>query len=352
MTTDAIYEPDYRFTSKPRMNAEKSDWAGVINATLNDALAGEENARSWFLDNGEEFQFVCALADVKPAQVSEYAKRRMDGVVFPKPKARPMPKAEAVVVAVPEPLPMPEPIILPVPAFVAELPPMPVPVFVAMPEPLPVIDEKPCHKPKAKTQRGRLFEHNGEAHSLAEWSKITGIKHGTLYRRIVELGWPVGDALTTNKMAHGTVRDIDARTNRARNRSDIPRYEYAGKHLTLSEWSKETGIPRRALKERVYRMGWAIEEALTTPVLKRGEYIHARDSREKVAEKPKRETETQSANVVADDTTKRTDDALAVCREAVTMSVSNAVAHVKPVVSTLRGYLSRGLRALAEKVAA
>jgi hypothetical protein len=342
MTSEIIaYEPDYRFTSKPRMNAEKSDWAGVINATLSEALAGEENARSWFLDNGEEFQFVCALADVKPAQVSEYAKRLMDGVVFPKPKAKPTPKAEPVAVAVPGP------IVMPAPAFVAELSPMPAPKFVT--------DEKLCHEPKAKTQRGRLFEHNGEAHSLAEWSKITGIKHGTLYRRIVELGWSVGDALTTNKMAHGTVRDIEARTNRARNRAAIPRFEYAGKRLTISEWSKETGIPRHVLKERLYRhrMRWSIEEALTTPVLKPGESIHARRSRVKAAEKPMRETETQSATVVADDTTKRTDDALALCREAVTMSsVSNAVAHMKPVVSTLRGYLSRGLRALAEKVAA
>ena len=46
-------------------------------------------------------------------------------------------------------------------------------------------------------------------------------------------------------------------------------YTYAGKTLTLKEWSEETGIPLSVLKSRMYAAKWDIERALTTPAQER-----------------------------------------------------------------------------------
>lgn len=42
----------------------------------------------------------------------------------------------------------------------------------------------------------RRITYNGETHTIAEWSKITGIKQGTIRNRIALYGWPVEKALT------------------------------------------------------------------------------------------------------------------------------------------------------------
>jgi len=39
------------------------------------------------------------------------------------------------------------------------------------------------------------FTHNGVTQTISGWSKTTGIKHGTLYYRLVIAGWPVERAL-------------------------------------------------------------------------------------------------------------------------------------------------------------
>lgn len=46
------------------------------------------------------------------------------------------------------------------------------------------------------TRRNIFYEFNGERHTLTEWSRIVGIKSGTLYNRINSLGWSIEDALT------------------------------------------------------------------------------------------------------------------------------------------------------------
>lgn len=50
-----------------------------------------------------------------------------------------------------------------------------------------------------KPKRGTMpvqYECDGQSHSLAEWAEITGVKKSTLYKRVVLLGWPIGEALT------------------------------------------------------------------------------------------------------------------------------------------------------------
>lgn len=41
------------------------------------------------------------------------------------------------------------------------------------------------------------YEHSGEAHTIAEWSRITGICYHTLSNRIHQYGWDIHRALST-----------------------------------------------------------------------------------------------------------------------------------------------------------
>ena len=44
------------------------------------------------------------------------------------------------------------------------------------------------------------------------------------------------------------------------------KYKYNGESKTLTEWSKELGIPYPTLRKRIMTNGWGVEEALSTPV--------------------------------------------------------------------------------------
>jgi hypothetical protein len=44
--------------------------------------------------------------------------------------------------------------------------------------------------------------------------------------------------------------------------------EFDGKSLCLQEWAEITGLKRTTIAERINR-GWTVEEALTTPILRR-----------------------------------------------------------------------------------
>lgn len=53
------------------------------------------------------------------------------------------------------------------------------------------------NKEQANNRRSsRVLMHNGEKHTLAQWSEITGIKADTLQARIDYHGWSVEEALT------------------------------------------------------------------------------------------------------------------------------------------------------------
>lgn len=43
------------------------------------------------------------------------------------------------------------------------------------------------------------------------------------------------------------------------------RYSYDGRSLTINQWAKETGLTLGTLQRRV-KLGWSVEEMLTTPV--------------------------------------------------------------------------------------
>lgn len=57
------------------------------------------------------------------------------------------------------------------------------------------------------TRRNRLVEHKGETYTLAEWSRITGIKYSVLADRINKCGWSIEKSLTTPIKVKGQVAE-------------------------------------------------------------------------------------------------------------------------------------------------
>ena len=57
------------------------------------------------------------------------------------------------------------------------------------------------------------------------------------------------------------------KSEQSKNRTSNHYITYNGKTQTLTDWSKETGIPRTTLTARL-RRNWSIEDALTKPLLK------------------------------------------------------------------------------------
>jgi hypothetical protein len=58
----------------------------------------------------------------------------------------------------------------------------------------------------------------------------------------------------------------------SRPRRVAPKYTltYAGKTLSIGDWSREVNIPYEVIYNRIYSRNWDIEKALTTPKGKRG----------------------------------------------------------------------------------
>lgn len=51
----------------------------------------------------------------------------------------------------------------------------------------------------------------------------------------------------------------------ARNRRSSRFLEYRGERRTLSEWAERTGMSPHNIKQRVDKLGWSVEKALSTP---------------------------------------------------------------------------------------
>lgn len=92
----------------------------------------------------------------------------------------------------------------------------------------------------------RLFEYNGEKHTISEWSEITGIPHDVLHGRLY-LGWTVKDA-------------IERPVGKTHGKNFIY-VNYNGEEKSLLEISKETGISYTTLLTR-HKKGISIENTI------------------------------------------------------------------------------------------
>ena len=89
---------------------------------------------------------------------------------------------------------------------------------------------------------------DGETHTIAEWAEISGIKQGTINRRL-KLGFDDKSAVFS---------EIGIRRNRVY-------LEYNGIKHTSKEWSIMMGYSKNTIDQRLKR-GWNVEAAILTPV--------------------------------------------------------------------------------------
>lgn len=99
-----------------------------------------------------------------------------------------------------------------------------------------------------------LVEHNGEVHTLSEWSDITGLPYRVIEARLRAYNWSTERALTTPVNGH------------------IRLYEYNGETHTIVEWAEIYNLNFNTLYNRINRYKWSMEKALNTPPKEGGHY--------------------------------------------------------------------------------
>ena len=93
-----------------------------------------------------------------------------------------------------------------------------------------------------------LLTLNGVTNTAAIWSKITGISIATILKR-KKLEW--SDELTL----------ITPENNY------IKKYTHSnGKCMTITEWANETGLDRNLIYDRIHKLGWSIDKAISEPI--------------------------------------------------------------------------------------
>jgi len=93
---------------------------------------------------------------------------------------------------------------------------------------------------------------DGETHTIAEWSRITGISEDAISQRLSRNGWSIERALTA------PVRICPRQCS-------VIRVTFQEQNHTLHEWSAIVGIPYKTIFARLSR-NWSVERTLTTPV--------------------------------------------------------------------------------------
>ena len=93
-----------------------------------------------------------------------------------------------------------------------------------------------------------LLEHNGETHTIIEWSSITMIDTNKIIYRLRK-GMSVDKVLCKSLPK-------DSETV----------LEYKGIKKNISQWAKDKGMNVHTIAQRI-RNGWTVEQALETPLV-------------------------------------------------------------------------------------
>lgn len=75
-----------------------------------------------------------------------------------------------------------------------------------------IVEESAPEEPKKHNQK-RLIEYNGKTQTLTAWAKELGIRHQTLYNRIVMKGWDVDRAFEKPAKKEVNVNAEELETN-------------------------------------------------------------------------------------------------------------------------------------------
>ena len=86
----------------------------------------------------------------------------------------------------------------------------------------------------------------GEAHTIADWSRRTGINRDTISLRL----------------KRGVSPEVALKTKGKMKRDNLKRYELNGRSQTLQQWANEIGTSYCAMYHRVCVRGMSLEDAL------------------------------------------------------------------------------------------
>tara|TARA_R100000935_G_C2841561_1_gene171406 strand:- start:10094 stop:11014 length:921 start_codon:yes stop_codon:yes gene_type:complete len=114
--------------------------------------------------------------------------------------------------------------------------------------------------PKAPHRPAQTLTHNGQTRTIIEWANVIGVAHTTIHMRLRK-GWSIEAALTP-KPKH------EPKPKRARR--TFVTLTYQGRTLKLAEWAKIVGVSLPTLCQR-RKHGWTVEAMLSTPLTKRAD---------------------------------------------------------------------------------
>ena len=109
--------------------------------------------------------------------------------------------------------------------------------------------------------------HNGETHTLAEWSRITGIDQSVLWYR-QSVGYTSDKILNPQIMTSKDAMDIVLTKEYGKeciNRT----LEIDGEIKTYREWSKISGVSVKNITRRINELGWSPKDAVFKPTPRR-----------------------------------------------------------------------------------
>jgi hypothetical protein len=94
-------------------------------------------------------------------------------------------------------------------------------------------------------------EYKGVSKNICEWASLLGIGYTTIIHRLNKSGWTVGQALEMEPPPERTSKKAYLLTAN-------------GQTKTFKDWSKETGIKVKTIKQRFYGLGWSPEQCVTS----------------------------------------------------------------------------------------
>ena len=104
-------------------------------------------------------------------------------------------------------------------------------------------------KEQANNKRNNFYiEYKGETRTLAQWCEVFGLERNVVAMRIYRDNIPFEEAI---KKGNRVKRLLT----------------YKGKTQSIAEWTKELGFKKNTLDNRLNKLGWTVEKALSTPEL-------------------------------------------------------------------------------------
>lgn len=104
-------------------------------------------------------------------------------------------------------------------------------------------------KEQANNKRNNLYiKYKGETRTLAQWCEVFGLERNVVAMRIYRDNIPFEESI---KKGNRVKRLLT----------------YKGKTQSISEWTKELGFKKSTLDNRLNKLGWTVEKALSTPEL-------------------------------------------------------------------------------------